>query len=58
MSVQIQALRVFRDRWENKEALEFVSMTLLLEETVSSICPRKALLMLSLYNNKEKHTNS
>lgn len=57
MSVQTQALRAFRDRWENKEALEFVSMTLLLEQTVSSICPRKALLMLSLYN-KEKHVNS
>lgn len=35
MSVQVQTLQVFRDRWGNKEALEFVSMTLLLEEIMS-----------------------
>lgn len=35
MSVQVQTLQVFRDRWRNKEALEFVSMTLLLEEIMS-----------------------
>lgn len=35
MPVQVQTLQVFRDRWKNKEALEFVSMTLLLEEIMS-----------------------
>lgn len=46
MSVPVQTLQVFRDRWRNKEALEFVSMILLLQEIISYIFPSNATLMV------------